>query len=74
MDLSPRQRARLQRLLEKELRAALGEARDQGVSPAAMDAALVDRARSLDELLPAGEDRDDASGQDEDDNGTPEQR
>jgi hypothetical protein len=53
MELSPRQRARLRLLLEEELRAALSTAREQAFSSAAIDAALVNRARLLDELLHA---------------------
>ena len=53
MELTPRQRAGLQRLLEQELRAALTTARDGGASGATIDATIADRTRVLDELLRA---------------------
>lgn len=53
MELTARQRAELQRLLEKELRSAITHAQDRGVSPATVDATLDDRAVLLSQLLEA---------------------
>jgi hypothetical protein len=51
MELTARQRAELQSLLEDELQSAISQARDRGASPATLDATLNDRAELLNQLL-----------------------